>query len=212
MLPAPTMPARNALRHRQFPLASISSTVRATLVDARRPGLVASSRASARRAAARTGLVERRSIAATNSSRVAATRRSVSAIARDLGHRRRHDRQPGRQVLAQLERIDERHALVDAIRDHADVEALAISGQLVVRASGRAGGRSAGPAIADTSVELLADQHDRPRRAARARRARSARSRPSRAACRRSRCAGAAARRGRPAPTVAASSARANSA
>ena len=116
--------------------------------------------------------------------------RTAGRSARTSGTARRDDRQAGREVLAQLERVDERHALVDAVRDQADVEALAVGGQLVVRLPAeQVDVRQAGDR-ASAVVELLADQRDAPRRAARARRARSARSRPSRAACRRSRCTG----------------------
>ena len=150
------------LLHRYF-LSKISSTVAAT--SATRLDHV-SSFIAADRATRAAGCA----VGAARARRRRRTRSRVVAISaelrvtHDLRHRRRHDRQSRRKVLAQLERIHERHPRVDAIRNDADVEALAVRRQLIVRLLAE---QMDVRQVADRGhvAQHLPDQRDRPLRA-----------------------------------------------
>jgi len=82
-------------------------------------------------------------------------------VAHHLGDGRRDHGQTGGQVLTQLERIYKLHALIDSVGDHAGVEPLAISGQLVVALLTQQV-HVRDPVQRRQIPEGLADQRDRP--------------------------------------------------
>ena len=176
MLPAPTMPARkrggssmvqsccDSVRLETRRRSATPSTITFELGDARRPGLPLHRACSAPRRRRRR---DRRRALARSPHELVGTldrRAPVRAVLLDLGHARRHDRQPRRQVLAQLERI----AIRAARRSRYGISPTSKPLQYAGSSScgvGPADARWPVPSTAGGVDLRLADQHDAPVRA-----------------------------------------------